>query len=332
MTAVSHFAQYLLKLDPTRSPARACLYNFVKHLTDPKLPFTPSVLQTFYARVLQFDHWQRESQALADTVRADLQAYLKDHSLKGETNVWSGLRHADELQVVKLNLAQDLSDLAHTEHESRLKAGDQLKTIALSESQILVLLLSPTGNLEVKVYPNLALVWGSRLRLVAPVSQLYYSSQLELMPQMKQVLEGSLMTIHSFSMDLDGVHGLVTRGHTLQKFETFIRAQLSETKDLFHSLKRLEKHYINPQSDPYYQELVGRLERANRMVGQARGQHLAEIERVLGRARSSLNHVFPNDRLLSLLVTHLEYGLSQNRPPEDQAQPEPRHSPQQIPR
>lgn len=313
MTPVSQFAQYLLKQDPQRNPARLTLYNFLKHVIEPSLPFSPAVLQAFYARVLQFDHWQNDSENLAQTVRMDLQGFLKQHAINNEHEAWIHLRHPDTLQVVQLKVFKDLEELVEFEHGPRQKSGDTVKWVKLSETQILVLVLSPTGSLEAKVYPNTALVWGSRLRLMAPVTQLYYSSDLELMPHVRQVLEGSLLTTHCFHVDSEGVHGLVTRGYTFQKFETFIRAKLSETNDLFAALKKLERHFINPQSDPYYQEMVSRLERANRMLSLNSTESLMEAERALNRGRVFVKSVFPNDRLLSLLVTHLDYGISQRR-------------------
>ena len=319
MTSVSQFAQYLLKLDPQRNPARLTLYHFLKHVLEPGLPFTPATIQTFYARMLQFDHWQNDAQSLSETVRGDLQNFLRTHALGDEATAWNELRHPDTLQIVPLKIFKDLEELALNEHGPRQKSGDQIRLLRTPENQILVLLLAPSGGLEVKVYPAMALVWGSRLRLVAPVTQLHYSSELELMPHVRQVLEGSLLTTHVFHADIEGVHGLVTRGYTLQKFETFIRAQLPETQDLFASLKKVERHFINPQSDPYYQEIVSRLERPNRMVGMRSAEALDEAERALNRGRVILKTVFPNDRLLTLLVTHLEYGISQRRaaPPED---------------
>lgn len=313
MTSVSQFAQYLLKQDPQRNPARLTLFNFLKAVMDPATPFTPAVLQMFYARVLQFDHWQHESQALADTLRADLEDFLKHHALQGEREAWLGLRHADTLQIVPIKVFHDLELLVQAEHAARQKSGDEVKTVKISETQVLALLLSPSGGLEAKVYPNQALVWGPRLRLVAPTTYLTYSSDLELMPHVRQILEGSLMTTHSFHVDGEGVHGLITRGHTFQKFETFIRAKLSETQDLFSSLKKIERHFIDPQSDPYYQDLISRLERANRLLNHPSPDNLAEAERWLNRGRLSLKTIFPNDRLLTLLVTHLDYGISQRR-------------------
>lgn len=316
MTPVSQFAQYLLKLDPQRNQARLTLYNFLKHVMEPTLPFSSAVIQAFYARVLQFDHWQAEAQSLAETVKSDIAGFYKHANLDSETaQIWSNLRHADTLQLVHLKTYRDLIELAESEHAARQKSGDEVKCVKISDHQIMVLILQPTGMLEVKVYPAQALVWGSRLRLVAPVTQLTYSPDLELMPHVRQVLDGSLLTTHVFHVDVEGVHGLITRGYTFQKFETFIRAKLPETQDLFTSLKRLEKHFINPQSDPFYQELVGKLERANRLLNHPSEENLAAAERALNKGRLYLKNIFTNDRLLGLLVTHLDYGINQRRQP-----------------
>ena len=313
MTSVSHFAQYLLKQDPQRNTARLTLYNFLKHVLEPGLPFSPIVIETFYARVLQFDNWRNEAKFLSDTVRADIEGFLKLIGAQDDKEVWQNLRHSDTLQAVPLRMFQDLEELVAVEHEARQKSGHEIKTISIGDNQILALVLAPTGSLEVKVFPALALVQGARLRLPAPTTQLFYGADFELMPNVRQVLEGSLLTTHCFHTDIEGVHGLVTRGHTFQKFETFIRAKLSETQDLFASLKRVERHFINPQTDPHYQEIVSRLERANRLVGSGSSSHLDEAERMLNRGRMALKSIFPNDRLLSLLVTHLEYGINQRR-------------------
>ncbi len=313
MTPVSQFAQYLLKLDPQRNQARQTLYNFLKHVMEPNLPFCPAVIQTFYARVMQFDHWRNDSQNLSETVRADIHSFLRQYGQEKDADAWAALRHPDTLQVVPLKVFQDLEDLVATEHSARQKSGDQLRTIRLSETQILTLILTLTGTVEIKVYPNQAIVWGPKLRLVAPVSQLFYTPEMELMPNVRQVLEGTLLTTHCFHLDSEGMHGLVTRGYTFQKFETFIRAKLSDTQDLFYSLKRLERHFINPHSDPYYQEMVTRLERANRLLATNHPDNLETAERALNKGRLCLKNVFPNDRLLTLLVTHLEYGISQKR-------------------
>ncbi len=315
MASVTQFAQHLLRLDPQRNSARLALFNYMKHVIEPSQPFTPELIAAFYARVLQFDQWQTDALILSETVRGDIASFLKHHATQGEIEQWRELRHPDTLQIVPLKLYQDLETLVLSEHETRQKSGDQIKCIKISDNQCLVLILSPGGTLEVKVYPAMAIINGARLKAVTPTSHLFYSSDLELMPHVRQILEGSLLTIHCFELTPEGVQGLITRGASFQKFETFIRAKLNETQDLFFSLKKLERHFINPQTDPYYQELIGRLERANRLLSHPGFEALEEAERALNRGRSALRNIFPNDRLLTLLVTHLEYGIQQRREP-----------------
>jgi len=319
MASVSQFAQYLLKLDPQRNPARLTLFNFLKHVAEPTLPFSPAILQAFYGRALQFDYWQSEYQSLSDTTRADVLGFLKQQPLEHQADAWAQIRHPDTLQVVPIKLFQDLQELVENEHDPRRRSGEQIKVVKLSDTQVLVAILAATGALEVKVYPNLAIVLGAHLRLMSPVTHLHYTPSFELMPHARQILEGSLLTTHCFHVDLDGVYGLVVRGHTLQKFETFIRAQMSETQDLFNSLKKIERHFIDPQSDPDYQEIVTRLERANRLLSLPTVDNMATAERALNKGRLYLKNAFPNDRLLGLLVTHLDYGISQKRRPEASA-------------
>lgn len=58
MASVSQFAQYLLKASSDNSEIRApgTLFNFLKHVAEPTLPFSPAILQAFYGRALQFDY------------------------------------------------------------------------------------------------------------------------------------------------------------------------------------------------------------------------------------------------------------------------------------
>ena len=96
-------------------------------------------------------------------------------------------------------------------------------------------------------------------------------------------------------------------------FYQFIRAKLTETQDLFYSLKRLEKHFINAQSDPFYQEVVAHLEKAHKNLAHPNPDTIMAADKALTKGRLVLRNVFPNDRLLQILVTHLEYGITQTR-------------------
>jgi len=313
MNSVTQFAQYLLRLDPQKTLARQSLFNYCKQVLEPTEPFTPETIEGFYARVLGFEYWQTNSQSLAQSVRDDLAAYIRQNRL--DENEWKHIRHADEIQVVTLQHAKDFEATITNVESSRQKSGEKLKIVKISEQEIATLMLSVAGTLEVRVYGPKAMIIGDRLKPVAPIAHLHYSNNLELMPHVRQLLQGSLSSLISFYRDDNGLNGIINRSHIFQKFETFMRVRGSENVDLFYGLKRIERIFINPQSDPYYQEIVGAMERAARglQISNGRDNAAQTAEKALQKGSLALKSAFPNDKLLQLLVTHLEHGIRQAR-------------------
>jgi hypothetical protein len=326
MNSVTQFAQYLLRLDPQKTPARLALFNYAKHILEPTEPFTPETIEGFYARALNYDYWQNNSQSLAQSVRDDLAGFLKQ--TKSDETEWKNIRHSDETQVVALAHFQDFEAVITNVESLRQKSGEKFKLVKVSEQEIASFMLSTVGTLEVRVFSPKAMLKGHSLYPLAPMTHLHYSNTLELMPHVRQILQGSLATTISFYRDENGLNGMITRGHTMQKFETFMRVRGSENVDLFYGLKRLERNFINPQSDPYYQEIVQSMERAARGLQSSNGRDLAAqmAEKALQKGSLALKSAFPNDRLLQLLVTHLEHGLRQTRSSQNASKTESHRS------
>jgi len=313
MNSVTQFAQYLLRLDPQRTTARLALYNYAKHILEPTEPFTPETIEGFYARALNYEYWQTNCQTLAQSVREDLASFLKQ--TKSEESEWKNIRHSDEIQVIPLQHFRDFEAIITNVESLRQKSGEKLKMVKVSEEEIASFMLSTVGTLEVRVFAPRAMIIGHNLHPLGPITHLHYSNNLELMPHVRQLIQGSLATTISFYRDENGLNGMITRGHTMQKFETFMRLRGSENVDLFYGLKRLERNFINPQSDPYYQEIVHSMERAARALQSIDGRalNLQMAEKAVQKGSLALKSAFPNDRLLQLLVTHLEHGIRQAR-------------------
>jgi hypothetical protein len=332
MTSVTQFAQHLLKLDPHRTPARQCLYHYLKHILDPIEPFTPSVIDDFYKRTLNLEYWHQNAKELGHCVRNDLASYLSQFPAEKDLE-WELIRHADELQVINIQREKDLSLILQKAEHERLQASDRLRLIPTGQGNILSAVLSSVGTLEVRSYSLKAYISGATLKPLNPVSHLFYNSKLELMPHVKQTLEGSLLTVISFSMEEDGVHGIISRGHTFQKFETFIQARVADHFDLFNQLKKLERFYVDPQSDPFYREtinnFINNLEQANLGMKNSTPLQLQMAEKILRKGQSALKNAFPGDRLLQLLVTHLDLGLAQAKNGKSKTNPRPT---EQVPR
>ncbi len=306
MISVTHLAQHLLQLDPQKNVARLALYHYLKNCCDINGDLSASLIDQFYRKALVFQYWQTHQKTLGETLRNDLSSFLRDTQAPLDLE---RIRHADELQVVQLEQARDVQGLIEAELQNEIRPGDRLKLVRLSTQQTMSLKLNPSGCLKVRVHPHFALISNGRLELLPALSQLEYNSQMELLPQAKHWLDTSMLTTAQFYLREGGVEGLLIRGYTFQKFETLRQSSISQHPELFYSLKRLERHYINPKSDPFYQELVALLERAYQLVssGHPDGPNLAQ--EALRRGKLALKNIFPSDKLLLLLVTNIEYWM-----------------------
>ncbi len=306
MISVTHLAQYLLQLDPQKNVARLALYNYLKNCCDLSSPLSAQLITQFYRKALLFQYWQTHQKILGETLRADLESFLRETQVALDLD---RIRHADEVQVVALEQARDLQDVIELQMRREMGTGDRLKLVRLSAQQTLSLKLNPSGCLKVRVHPHWALIMDGQLELLPPLTQLEYSSQMELLPHVLHWLDTAMMTTAHFALREGGVEGLLVRGYTFQKMESLRQATLSQNSELFYGLKRLERHYINSKSDPFYQELVALLEKSYQLISaqHPEGAHMAQ--EALRRGRMALKNIFPNDKLLLLLVTNIEYWM-----------------------
>ena len=173
----------------------------------------------------------------------------------------------------------------------------------------MVILLKKAGGLEVRVFGKVALIANGEINIIDPISDLKYTSRLELEEQHPQLVEGPMSTAARFQVNADGFQGVMVRGHMLQKFETLTAASLTMHAELFYGLKRIERHFINSNSDPYYRDLVTQLERSYQMLNAGHPDDRRLVTAALQKGRSAVKHIFPNDKLLLVLVTNIEYGL-----------------------
>ena len=79
--------------------------------------------------------------------------------------------------------------------------------------------------------------------------------------------------------------------------------------DIAQKIKNLEAHYVHLQSDPDYQNMIALLEKSIHLVD-SHVEHSLEIAHInLKKGQMALDHLFPNDKQLQLLITNLEYSI-----------------------
>ncbi len=307
MIGVTQLAQYLLKLDPPKDPGRLAFYHYLKNWNRPADPVGPQMVEEFLERCLGYDFWNQSPKALTECVLMDLQGFLKPPIATWDLNF---LKKWFSPQTVNIENYDDFKEIVLNEMESTKKAGDQFKIIQINEKTLMSLRLEASGGLVVKTFKNLVRIEGGRLKLLAPFTHLRYGPGLELSPLERQVLEGPLLSTFVFEMGERGATGLLSRGHSFQKMESFSAQNLNQNPELFYALKRVERHFVQPQSDPFYQELINLLEKAYHQINTGNLDAVPLAEVALQKGKLALRNIFPNDKLLLLLVSNIEYWLT----------------------
>jgi hypothetical protein len=310
MMSVTQLAQFLLTLDPQKNPARLAFYHYVKNWLPPETSLQLQQVDEFFDRCLGFDYWQSHRESLGDTVAGDLTAFYKGHTPPFDI---SQLALPAKRQSLYLEQTEDFQALIKSWAESKKEMGDQIRILPVGENQLMLLRLLGMGGLEVRVFTNMVRVLQGQLVPTAPVTRLSYGPQLDLLQHKRMVLAGPMMSSFVFELNESGPKGLMTRGHSFQKIESMAGQSISSYPELFYSLKRVEKFYVKPQSDPFYQELISLLEKSYQLIsaGEPRAEQLAET--ALNKGRLALKNIFPGDKLLLLLITNIEYWLVQRK-------------------
>ena len=307
VTQVHQVTQHIIKLSPERNLARLAFYHFLLTVPPAQGEFKKEVLENFYHHALCFDFWQNHMVDLGKTVVADLESFYRWNRV--ETPEWLlNMKTPDFYQWVTLENSHDVQQVVQR-HLSRPNKKDQLKIVPIENQNVLAIQVFEEGGLQVVTYSPRMLINNGEIRPMGPQAKLTYTSRLELLPATASWVPGPHQVRFFFHSDQDRVTGVALRGHTFQKLESFSDLPISQNLDLFAGVKSLERYFISRESDPFYCEVVHMLEKANEALSQGRGASRPQLESALHKGQWALKTIFPQDRLLSLLVTHLSLGL-----------------------
>jgi len=265
---VGQLAQHLLSLDPQKSPARTAFYHFVKNFLKLEDEFRQDMVDAFYDRALSMQHWQTNKNELGEMIRGDLKAIGARYPLSFDVDQ---IIHANEMQVVQLEQTRDFAALLSKDVSKMEKNGDKVKSFRLNVEksnapyEVMLVRLQASGAVVVEIRQSTALLVDGELHLVRPSSRLVYTSDLDFEPHIDQFLTTSLMRVARFQVNAAGA---ITGGHFIQgpsfhKTESLAAGKkVADFPELLHAIKKLERYYVNPVTDPYYQQMIESFEQA----------------------------------------------------------------------
>lgn len=257
MTTVAELAKQIFELDTQKNPARLAFYSYLKSLLPPEKPFTQEMLDAFYDRALTLTHWQTNQKSLGEIVRDDLRKVAKRMTLTFDPEQ---ALHCCDFQVVNLESPRDFQALLDKGAKKHEAAGEKVRLFGLKEDfthtrqEVLSVRLQKSGSLVIEIYPNVAVIMDGELQLVRPHSRLTYTIGLDFEPAVDQILATSLMRVARFRKSGSKIAGAFVQGISFAQSGSFDKP-LDEIPELMRAVKRLERYYVNPASDPYYQDL-----------------------------------------------------------------------------
>lgn len=267
MMTIGQLAQQFLTIDPQKSPARLAFYHYIKNFLPLDAQFKQEHIDSFYDRALSSHHWQTQKNQLGEIIQDDLTAISVRHPFGFDLEQ---VVHAHEMQIVNLDYPRDFAALLSAEVTKIEKNGEKVKSFRLNNEKtagredVLLLRLQRDGSVNVEVRQNIAVLVDGTLQLLRPHSRLCYTPELDFAANVDQVLSTSLLRVAVFSASAKQsgrVKGRLIQGASFHCSETFDRP-LQEVTELVQAIKKVERLYINPVTDPYYQHMIENFEQA----------------------------------------------------------------------
>lgn len=307
MAHVTALAQHILTLEPDKDAARLCFYHYLKNLCEPLEPVNSDLLNRFFCRALLFTHWQQNKAALFSEVNAIL------HHFSETTHIRLPIEEAftaERIQVVPAETPRTLELVIGHYLEKTSSPFDQFRVIPEGNDRVVAITLQGDKTLRITVFPMVLAIREGELLPLCQDFTLFYSPDLTLHPVAIHQLDVGPHAAARFRMGPEGVEGTIIRGYTFQKYSAMDGGNLHRYPVLFYPLKRLEQFFINRKSDPMYIELTGLLEKALELMNTGHPEAFKFANAAMERGRLALEHIFPDDKLVRLLINNLEKTLA----------------------
>lgn len=306
MHTVTNFARHLLQFQPDKDASRLSLYHFMVHHCVPNTPLTPEVFNQFCRRALTHQYWREHRQALADELQYSIQHYMEAYEFPLD---FKAIELPNRIQVIELE--KDLDHLRVVEKFLENKIDDTSKLrIFPFDNDLLAIILKKDSSLEVRYFYRLTMVDQGELRPLSDDLQLIYDHRLELKPNCVQHWPIDKSVTARFSLEGDGFHGRLIRGYVFQNYETLSGGNGHLHPELFYRIKKVERLFIEKQSDNNYKELLRVLERANELLDMGHPEAESLAKQAIERGKIAFQHVYADDNSVRILLQKLQNNYS----------------------
>lgn len=321
MATVHQFTQYLFALNHQANAARFAWFNFCKSHCEGSATFDVDLINRFIRRALSHPYWQNNRVLLSEEIISSLENFLFKKASESDRRGFNmdALMNAALLQLVPVEDSNDLIKIIERHLKRSFSNTAKFRVVHDGKKQAIAIRILIDETIEVSGYDNLTFVKDGELVPLNQDQVLYYDSNLELSTRHFQHLSVAPFTTARFIVNSQietRISGSLIKDHTFQKYDIFTAQLLRTLTRVFYPIKRMEQHFINPQSEPHYQELCNYLERASLLI---RGNHPDSFQlgkNAIERGKMAMDSLYPSDKHITTLIRDLESILNKRYGPQ----------------
>lgn len=313
MQTAGELLNYISTQNHLSSTSLLTLNNYLHHLLPADSPLTVDLLNRFFRDCLVYPHWIQNRKELEDSTKELLRRFETEH--RSDLNL-SDVKWPTEMQVIEIENRSDFLDLINAYLTFQYqKSGSRFRLISDSDKLVYALILHNDRSLTIRQFDRRMTILNGAIAPLRTDLEVQYRSDLDIEGDVEQKLEISPFVSCRFYKTRSLFSASLVRGYMFQKFHEFKDSRIESYPRLFYTLKKLERHFIRRETDPFYQQLTTELERTLHLIRLREPLDEQLIMNLQVRAQNALEYVYTDDKLLNLLIRELKLG-NQNPLPQ----------------
>jgi hypothetical protein len=302
METILEVLEKLKKLENTKNPVVLAFSNYLKHYKSPADKFDLHCLEGFCRRAYSFEFWRKEM----PNFQSHLKRVLSFVFTENECRELSKSLFLQNLQIINIENKRDFMPIIEKYAETK---SVSYRYFDLGQNDLMVVYTWKNGNKALQVLNATCFVSEASLSPLTTDEIIYYDANMDILPfTLNQANIGSFQNI-VFEKNYQGIKIKNLRGYTLQAVEEKSIQSLQEHSKLFYCLKRFESLLVGKDNHPLYEELTKLLEDALKLLHSKDPRALRLAYTALERGKNAVENIFPNDKLLQLLLKEVAANL-----------------------
>lgn len=308
MLSAFGFAKFLLEnTGEHKSTAEVSLYNAFRSLQAKETPLTRADLVRVYKRLMLFPHWRSKKSEIDQHIAKHFKNYMKQ---EGEESF--SLPIFENLEIFKLKSEDNIKKFL-TDYYSQLYPQAKVRCTKANGGSFLVIVLRETKEICLYHVNDEFVVLDGKTSPLMDSFVTHYNANLELDQTKAQNCIMKPFRMIRLEPKASQWTLFETQGYSLKNLMPKQLGKLDDLPEIFYHLKSLESKFIHKSSDPLYLSLTRELELCIENLAENTEQYKEKALETYQKARNIFENVFPDDRLLHLLLKELAISIASDR-------------------